>query len=565
MKLYIGIFTDAKTYSITTRMKRTLNTVAILYFLGCNVAFSQTVLDHPKLVVGIVVDQMRQEYLYRYYDQFGYGGFKRIMEEGFMAKNMHYNYTPTYTGPGHASVYTGTTPAVHGIIGNSWYSKKENTEVYCAGDGSANMVGTVGEGGKVSPHRMLTSTITDELRLSNQMNSKVIGISIKDRGASLPAGHIGNAAYWFDSGSGDFVSSTYYMEKLPLWVINFNDRQLSLRYLSQSWETSLPIDRYIASGPDKSPYEVRVGGKERPTFPYDLKEMTKDRKNYGLLTATPFGNDLVTEMALAAIQGEDLGRDLYTDFLALSFSSTDIAGHAFGPNAVEIEDLYIKLDKNMERLLNTLDEKVGRESYLLFITADHAVADVPQRMIDLRIPAGYFRAPTMKSDLNAHLTHYYGEGDWITNISNRQVFLNRQLIHDKKLSLRDIEEKAAEFLRNLEGVALAYTAHTLIDADFDEGGMKGLLVRGFHQKRSGDVVFELEPAWLESNQVPGTTHGSAYTYDTHVPMLWLGWGIRSGFSNKYYAITDIAPTLAMLLDVKLPNGCTGHPILEVLE
>ena len=546
-------------------MKKILNSAVVVLFFGLKVTVAQTILDHPKLVVGIVVDQMRQEYLYRYYEQFGYGGFKRIMEEGFMVKNMHYNYTPTYTGPGHASVYTGTSPAVHGIVGNSWYSKKEDAAVYCAGDGSVHQVGTVGEGGRVSPHRMLTSTITDELRLSNQMNSKVIGISIKDRGASLPAGHIGNAAYWFDSGSGYFVTSTYYMDKLPLWVVNFNDRQLALRYLSETWDPSLPINRYVASGPDKSPYEVKIGGKERPTFPYDLKEMSKDKKNYGLLTTTPFGNDLVTEMALAALQGEDLGKDLYPDFLAISFSSTDIAGHAFGPNSVELEDTYIRLDKNMERLLSTLDAKIGRENYLLFLTADHAVADVPQRMIDLKIPAGYFRAPTMKVDIEAHLVHYYGEGDWVINVSNRQVFLNRKLIHDKKLILSEVQEKVAEFLRSLEGVALSYTAHDLIASDFDEGGIKGLLVRGFNQKRSGDVVFELEPAWLESNRVAGTTHGSAYTYDTHVPMLWLGWGIKSGFSNRYYAITDIAPTLAMLLDIKLPNGCTGRPILEVLE
>ena len=343
--------------------------------------------DKPKLVVGIVVDQMRQEYLYRFEKKFGNGGFRRLMSDGFMLKNAHYSYIPTYTGPGHASVYTGTTPALHGIIGNDWFDKTLKANVNCVGDPNQKPVGVAEGNGDVSPWRLLTTTITDELKLATQKSGKVIGLSMKDRGAVLPAGHMADGAYWFDGPSGKFISSTYYKPGLPVWLEKFNALNLADQYLNREWKPLLPLDQYTESGPDNTPYEARLKGKDIPsTFPYNLKELRTKNPGFDLLISTPFGDDILTEVAKAAIEGENLGADEITDFLAVSFSTPDYVGHGMGPNAVEVEDTYLRLDKNIEDLLNDLDKKVGTGKYVVFLTADHAVSDVPQYLKDNKVP-----------------------------------------------------------------------------------------------------------------------------------------------------------------------------------
>ena len=522
----------------------------------------------PRLVVGIVVDQMRQEYLYRFQSGYGNGGFKRMIDEGFMLRNGHYNYTPTVTGPGHASVYTGTTPAVHGIIENDWYDKNLKKDVNCVEDPKHQVVGVAEGNGDVSPWRMLSTTVTDELKLTTQKRAKVIGVSIKDRGAVLPAGHMPDGAYWFDSKSGRFITSTYYKTELPEWVERFNQQDLADKYLSREWNTLLPINQYVQSGADDTPYESLIGGKERPVFPYDLKKLRKPDDS-GLLSTTPFGNDYLTDMAKAAIDGEKLGADDITDFLAVSYSSTDVLGHAVGPNSIEIQDMYLRLDKNIADLLKTLDTKVGAGNYTVFLTADHAVADVAQYMKDNRIPAGYFNESKAAADLNAHLQQYFPGKKLVETISGGQVFFDQDVFrNDPKASgveLLIATELTINFLLEQEGVANAYSENIIRQSAFDEAGIKGFVVRGYHPKRCGDVVLVLEPGWYPAGGIQGTTHGSPYTYDTHVPILFYGNGIKKGSSVRYHTVTDIAPTISALLNIKFPSGCTGQPIEELFE
>ena len=523
----------------------------------------------PKLVVGIVVDQMRYEYLYRFERKFGEGGFKRLMNEGFNVKNGHYNYVPTYTGPGHASVYTGTTPAIHGIIGNDWYEKESKAMVNCVGDTSRRPVGNAAGNGDVSPYRMLSSTISDELKLATQRRAKVIGVSIKDRGAVLPAGHTPDGAFWYDGLTGKFMSSTYYKPALPTWVDAFNAKNLADKYLNQEWKTLLPIDQYKESGPDDSPYESKFKGKDKPTFPYDLKTLRKDNDNFDLLPDTPFGDDILTELAKAAIDGESLGKDEWTDMLAISYSTPDAVGHAMGPNSVEVEDVYLRLDRNLADLFAKLDADVGKGQYTVFLTADHAVADVPQYMKDIKIPADYLKQSAIVAGLNDYLKLYFPGKKLIERVSNDQIFLDAAAFGDDPRSAGVDYLVSLELIRNYllrqPGIAEAYTKQTIMNSDYAEQGTKGKIRRGFHSKRSGDVAFSLEPGWFASSSTTGTTHGSPHTYDTHVPMLFYGFGVKPGATVRYHAITDIAPTISVIMKTKFPNGCTGQPIEELLD
>jgi predicted AlkP superfamily pyrophosphatase or phosphodiesterase len=531
-------------------------------------AQKQTNGQPAKLVVGIMVDQMRQEYLYRFHSKFGDGGFKRLMGDGFMLKNAHYNYAPTVTGPGHASVYTGSTPAIHGIIGNEWYDKTLKKTVNCVEDPDHTAVGSAEGNGDVSPWRLLSTTVTDELELATQRRATVIGISIKDRGAVLPAGHVADGAYWFDSNTGKFITSTFYMSEVPAWVQRFNQQNLAAQYMSREWNTLLPIDQYVESGADDTPYENKIGGKERSVFPYNMKTLGKG-DGYGLLSTTPFGNDYLTEMAKAALAGENMGADDVTDFLAMSYSATDVLGHAVGPNAIEIEDMYMRLDKNIEDLLKTLDSRVGAGNYIVFLTADHGVADVAQYMKDSRIPAGYINNGNLLATLTDHLQQYFPGKKIIETISGGQIFFDQDVFHnDPKSSgveLLIATELTINFLLKQDGIANAYSENLIRQSAYDEGGIKGLVVRGYHPKRCGDVVMVLEPGWYSSGRVQGTTHGSPYAYDTHVPIVFYGKGIKKGSSVTYHSVTDVAPTVSVLLNIKFPSGCTGQPVEELFE
>ena len=516
----------------------------------------------PKLVVGIIVDQMRQEYFYRFSDRFVANGLKRFSEQGFMMTNGHYNYIPTYTGPGHASVYTGTTPATHGVIANNWYVRSLGRMIYCAEDSTVTNVGGTPENGKISPRNMLTTTITDELRLSTGKRSKTVAIAIKDRGASLPAGHTGDA-YWYDDANGDWMTSTFYYTTLPKWASDFNAKKRPDYYLKQTWNTLFPIETYVNSLPDNNDFEGPFIGKSTPTFPYILDSLKENNGGYGLVASTPFGNSLTLDFAYAAIEGEKLGQRDVTDFLAVSFSSPDYIGHRFGPSSVEVEDNYLRLDRQLEEFFNYLDQKIGKGEYLVFISADHAVADVPNYMLSENIPAGNFNSAMVLGQLKGFATAMYGEGNWILSFSNEQVFLNHELIKSKKMNAEQIQRDLADYVLRFRGVKEAFTASDMRRQEFTQN-RPHLLQMGYNHKASGDVLLILEPAWLVGG-ARGTTHGSGFSYDTHVPIAFYGWGIKAGKSASYATVTDIAPTLSVLLQIRMPNGTTGSPINEVIN
>lgn len=543
----------------------------IIFFLFINVfalaGISQTTkpivkASKPKLVVGIVIDQMRYDYIFRFWDKFGNEGFKKLVNEGFFCKNTNYNYVPTYTGPGHASIYTGTTPAVHGIIANDWFDKSKNALLYCADDEKVNGVGTTAKEGKRSPVNMLTTTITDELRISSNMKSKVIGIALKDRSAILPAGHTANAAYWYDGSIGSFISSTYYMNELPIWVQEFNKKELPKKYLSQPWNTLLPIDQYTESLSDDNKYETIAKGETKPVFPHDLPKLMAANGGLGLIRNTPFGNSLTKDFAIETIKQENLGKSSATDFLAVSFSSPDYIGHSYGPNSIEQEDDYLRLDKELAELLKFIELQVGKGNALVFLTADHAAPEVPAYLTDLKIPSGYIREDRMIDSLKKQLAKTFGDS-LVLSYSNQQIFLNHLVIDAKKLYLPQIQEEVASFIQKFPQVAEVLTATTLNNSQFIEGS-RYLMQKGYNAKRSGDVLVNYLPAYIPYMPT-GTTHGSPYSYDTHVPLIFYGWNIKQGSSTEQIYITDLAATLAMMLNIQFPNGCTGKPISFLIK
>lgn len=517
----------------------------------------------PRLVVGIVVDQMRYDYLTRFYNTYGDGGFKRMMNEGFNGKNHHFNFIPTYTGPGHAAVFTGTTPKYNGIISNNWYDKETKTTVYCAGDDSVASVGTTDDAGQMSPHRMLTTSFADENRLFTQMRGKTIGIAIKDRGAILPAGHSANAAYWFHGkDEGNWITSTFYRDNLPKWVTDFNNSDAAESYL-KVWDTYYDIDTYVESGPDDNDFERGFTGKEKATFPYDLAKLKDDNRGFELLKATAYGNDLTTDFAIAAIKGEGLGKDDITDVLTLSYSSTDYVGHNFGVNSKEIQDTYIRLDKDLERFFKFLDAEVGAGEYTVFLTSDHGAIDVPSYLKSVKIPAGYLDNDQLKKQFQAFLTETYGTTDVVENISNDQVFLNKSKLKELNLNIQDVQQAIVNEQISYKNIAKVYTGTAMSSANFTIG-IEALLQNGYNQKRSGDVIIVNDIAYITYSKT-GSTHGSGLNYDTHVPLLFFGKGIKKGETFQKTVIPDIAPTISALLGISFPNGSTGDVLEFVLD
>ncbi|UII78446.1 alkaline phosphatase PafA [Flagellimonas sp. CMM7] len=517
----------------------------------------------PKLVVGIVVDQMRYDYLTRFWNHYGEGGFKRLVNDGFNCEDHHFNYAPTSTGPGHASVYTGTTPATHGIIGNNWYDKTQDKSVYCAGDDTYQSVGTSSDAGEMSPHRMLTTTITDQLRLHTQKRGKVIAVSLKDRGAVLPGGHAANAAYWFEGADqGKWISSTYYMQQLPKWVTDFNGSG-KIKAYKKAWTTIKDIDLYLESGNDNNDYEGLFEDETTPTFPHSTPNLLSKEKDFEILKYTPYGNSITADFALEALEKESLGTDAITDFLAISFSSTDYIGHKFGVNSKEIQDTYLRLDVDLERILNTLDQKVGEGQYTVFLTADHGAINVPAYLNDQKIPAGYVEMDANKEKFDEFLKYKYGTTDIVKGISNHQYFLDRKVIDNLDMDLEDVQEEIAFELLGYEGIAKTYTGYQMWQNEYTKG-ISSIIQNGWNQKRSGDVIYVYKPGFISYHRT-GSTHGSPMIYDTHVPLLFYGNGIKKGSTTNRTEIPDIAPTVATLLGIAFPNGTTGKPIGEVLE
>ncbi len=536
--------------------------IGFIYYLN-----SQNKDKKPQLVVGVVIDQMRYDYLIRFSEKYGSNGFKKLLKNGHNLENVHYNYIPTYTAVGHASIYTGTSPENHGIIGNGWYDKYLKESIYCVSDPSFNTVGSSSKNGQKSPYRLQTTTITDQLRLAQNLKGKTISIALKDRSAILPGGHTANAAYWFEGGNeGKFITSTFYMDTLPKWVRNFNKNGKANSYLSQPWNTYYPIETYTESISDNNSYEGTFKGENKPVFPHNLPELRKTNNNYSLLKSVPFGNSIITDFAIAALKGEKLGATKnQTDFLAISYSSTDYVGHKYGVDSKEIEDTYIRMDKEIERLLDFLDNEIGKKNYTLFLTADHAVAQTPNYLNSLNIPGGYFDMKEFTKFTKNLVREKYNSEQLIEKVSNYQIFLNKTELKKLNLKSKDVENFLVEELILFDNVYKVTTAHILQSTQF-KTGLLSLVQQGYNQKLSGDVIIIPKPSVIGSgNKKTGTTHGSGYSYDTHVPLVFYGNGIHKGVSKQYYPIIDIAPTIANLLQVEFPNGTTGKIIQGVLK
>jgi predicted AlkP superfamily pyrophosphatase or phosphodiesterase len=517
-------------------------------------------IERPKLVVGVVVDQMRWDYLYRYYDRYTPdGGFRRLMNRGFNCENTLINYIPTYTACGHATLYTGSVPAIHGITGNEWWDVKLKQEIYCVQDDSARGTGTTSKAGQMSPRNMLTTTICDELKLATNFRSKVIGVAFKDRGGILPAGHSANAAYWYEAETGNFITSTYYMQKLPEWVTQFNARKLPETYLKKGWSTMYPIHTYVQSTSDVHPAEGKPFGEDQKGFPYRLEQFVGS--NFGALTYTPYGNTLTKDMAIAAVNAEQLGRDSITDFLAISFSTPDYIGHAFGPNSIEAEDNYLRLDKELGELLDFLDSKVGKDQYLLFLSADHAAAHATRFMRDNKLPGISVAYGQYQHKVDSVLKAKFGNFRFIEAEQNSQLFFDHHTLDSLKLDEDEVIETALNYLSLQDEILRALPYKELSEQTIPEK-LRAVIENGYYPRRCGDIQYLLRPGYLSGSST-GTTHGSAYAYDTHIPLLWYGWKIKPGKTSREIHMTDVAPTLATMLNIQMPNGSVGDVIEEL--
>lgn len=539
--------------------------ITLFFLVQFSISFSQT--KSNKIVVGIVVDQMCYDYLYRFQGKFGKKGFNKILNNGTNCRNTNYNYVPTYTGPGHASIYTGTTPNNHGIIANEWYDRSKKSAVNCVTDKRYSSVGTTSKEGDRSPRTLKTYTITDQLKMTYP-SAKVISLSIKDRSAILPGGHLSDGSYWFDYSSGNMITSNFYKNELPSWVNEFNGKKNPDNALLQTWNTYYPIDTYIESGKDDSPYEVLLSSKKKPIFPYDLKELNKNASDYSLFTITPFANTFLTDFALSAIDNEKMGEDEQTDFLCLSYSTPDIVGHAFGPYSVEIEDIYIRLDLEIARIIETLEKKFGKNGFTLFLTADHAVVPVPQSLIDQKLPGGYLFLEEKLKVLKNEVQKKF-EYDVVEFEENQNIYLNRKLIDSLHLPKKAIETYIAGEIRKWDGVKAVYVSEELENATYSSNWLQ-MVSKGYRYDRSGEVIFILEPGYLaKSEDKPsshkGTSHGSSFNYDTHVPLIWYGNSIPKQDVFRSIEIIDVAPTLIHLLNLQRSGAMTGNPIVEILN
>ena len=528
--------------------------------LGCGTASAQqsnaAAIERPKLVVGIVVDQMRWDYLYRYQKRYTDGGFKRLLGEGFSCENTMIPYVPSVTAIGHTCTYTGSVPSIHGIAGNNFV--KDGKKVYCTDDDSIKPVGTTSGAALMSPRNLWVSTIGDEMKIASNGRAKVVGVALKDRASILPAGHNPNGAFWFDDQTGCFITSSYYMDRLPKWVEAFNDKRLPEQYLSQKWNTLYPKNTYTESTTDENEYENGIREGVKATLPLNLPELYK-KYGYGIIRNTPFGNSLTLDMAKAAIDGEQLGADDETDLLAVSCSSTDYIGHQVGTHAIETEDTYLRLDKAIADFLTYLDSKVGKGNYLVFLSADHGAMNNAAFLQDRRIPAGSWDASATAKKLNHVLAKEYPEaGDIVKTVMNYQVFFNRDVIKSKQLDFDNIKQTVVNVLKEDPSVLYACDMAKASTESIPEE-VKSRIINGYNRERSGDVVIILKPNFY-AHGMKGTDHGAWNSYDTHIPLVFMGWGIKHGATTKQTFMTDIAPTIAAMLHVQAPNGCVGKAI-----
>jgi predicted AlkP superfamily pyrophosphatase or phosphodiesterase len=521
-----------------------------------------TPVARPKLVVGIVVDQMRWDYLYRYFNMYSPDGFKRLLKEGFSCENTYINYLPSFTAVGHTCIFSGSVPSISGISGNDWIDQVTGAHVYCTDDSTVQSVGVdAAMDGKMSPRNLLVSTITDELRMATKFQSRVVGISLKDRAAILPAGHTANAAFWMDDVSGNFISSTYYMNKLPDAVVKFNNEKNIEKYVGAEWNTLYPIKNYIESDSDNKSFEGIMTGEKAPVFPHDIRQAYL--KNHGSFRSTPFGNSLTLDFAKTILDAYQLGQGPATDFLTINCASTDYVGHLFGPNSIEVEDVYLRLDLDLASFLSALDSKLGKGNYIVFLTADHGVANAVGYSRENRIPADFYVSSRILSDLEQLIQQKLGYYKVIRSAGNYQINFDLERIAGYNADFNTIKKLVVDYLKKQPGVSYAVDMDKIEDAAIPEP-IKTMIINGYNFKRSGQVQVVFQPAWLESYSQTGSTHGTWNPYDTHIPLIFMGWNIHPGATSKLVHMTDIASTLSTLLHIQVPNGNIGTPIEDLL-
>jgi len=528
-------------------------------------SFSQTPgnpVIRPKLVVGIVVDQMRWDYLYRFYRLYGQGGFRRMLHEGFTCENTYINYLPSVTAIGHSTIFTGSVPSIHGIAGNEWTDQVTGAQVYCTGDSTVHGIGGGNPAdGRMSPRNLLATTITDELKMATQFQSRVVGISLKDRAAILPGGHTANAAFWLDDSTGNFISSSYYMDSLPGAVTAFNRGKNIEKYLQSDWTTVYNQSEYKESDPDDEAYEGRFPGEAAPVFPHKIKSAYA--RSHGSFRSTPFGNSLTLQFAATILDAYQLGSGEATDFLTINCASTDYVGHLFGPNSVEAEDTYIRLDRDLANFFSLLDEKIGKGKYLVFLTADHGAAHDVGYSKQHRIPADFFVTKDIVASLDQLLQQKFGLQKVIRSAANYQISLDQDKIISAHADYEAVKNSIVEYFNRLPGVSFAVDMDKIGIAPIPEP-IRTMIINGYNYKRSGQIQVVFQPSWLDSWAKTGTTHGTWSPYDTHIPLLFMGWDVRPGASAARVNMTDIAPTLATMLHIQTPSGSVGKPITDLL-
>lgn len=542
-----------------------MNRICYLFFLiFMSAAVTAQPVKRPRLVVGIVVDQMRWDYLYRYYDRYeATGGFKRMLNEGFSCENTFINYIPSYTAVGHTTVFTGSVPAIHGIAGNGWIDQATGKGVYCTDDSTVQGVGSSSKAGKMSPRNLLATTITDELRMATNFQSKVIGVSLKDRASILPAGHNPTGAFWFDDAQGDFITSTWYMNELPKWVKDFNAKDEPSRLTATPWTTLYPINTYKQSTADDVKWEGKFKGETAPTFPHNLSELYKTDKD--VIRSSPYGNTLTLNFAKAAVDGNNLGGGAATDFLTINCASTDYVGHKYGPNSIEVEDVYLRLDKDLGNFFRHLDQKLGKGNYLVFLTADHGAAHSINFMKEYKMPADFLQLSKIVTDLNNELKSQFGAEKLVLSDENYQINFNYAKIKESKADYTAVKQATLKFLRAVPELQFVIDIEN-IGAEPVPEAIKTRTINGYNAKRSGTIQLIPYAGWFESGyNGTGTTHGTWNPYDTHIPLVWMGWGIKPGKSNREVYMTDISATLAALLRIQMPSGCVGHAITEITQ
>jgi len=518
----------------------------------------------PKLVVGIMVDQMRWDYVNKFKPFFKtQNGFLKLMNQGASCNNNLIPYIPTVTACGHTAVYTGSTPAIHGITGNSWYDNIQQKMVYCVEDNSVQAVGIENSSaGKMSPLNVWTTTIGDELKLATNFKSKVYGISLKDRGAIIPAGHSADGAYWYDSKSGNFISSTYYGKLLPSWLTDYNNAKKVDSFYKLGWSLSLPKSVYEANcDADQNEYESSPFGKDAKGFPYNLNQFIG--KDYGKVATTPYGNNLVLDVATKTLINEKMGLDDITDLLAVSFSSPDYIGHAFGPNSWETLDGYIKLDEILAQFFTILDQQVGKDNYTVFLTADHAVAPIPGYAQKNKIPAGTISDDGIKTELGKMLSSKGLNPKLISAITEFNIYFNHNLMDSLQVNQDKLTALITNYLEQKSNIIQVVESRKAAIAPLPQS-IRERIVNGYNPQRSGDLIFITKSGVVGGGNT-GTGHGVFYNYDAHIPLLFYGKGIKKGQVNNVNYMTDIAPTITTLLGIQMPSGSIGKPILEVIQ